>query len=367
MTVEKKKEVEMLCRKVTDHVSAMLAYWDKDLICRFANAAYLQWFGKCHEEMVGKITLPDLLGELYDKNKPYIEKALTGEVQVFERDIPLPDGTGTRPSLAHYYPDIADGQVRGFIVHVADVSPVKKLEHELKRSNETITQQNQGLLNFSNIVSHNLRSYANNLKALLNLYAEAEDETEKKELFGLLLSISDSFGDTVEHLGEVVKMQNENNLTFERINLHDYIEKTIAILHLQTKHSKANIKNTVSKDAVIMANPAYMESILLNFLTNAMKYRHPERTPEIEISYTSKNGTTTLSIKDNGLGLNLEKHGKDLFGIYKTFHNNPDAQGIGLFITKYQVEALGATIDVQSKENEGSTFSVIFNNTSKLS
>jgi PAS domain S-box-containing protein len=367
MSEENKKNDIGLCRKVTDHVSAMLAYWDKDLMCRFANAAYLQWFGKCQEEMVGKITLPELLGPLYEKNKPYIDSALNGEIQTFERDIPIPDGTGIRSSLANYYPDIVDGEVKGFIVHVADVSPIKKLELELKHSNETIRKQNQGLLNFSNIVTHNLRSYANNLEAMLNLYADTENETEKKEFFGFLLTISKGFSDTVEHLSDIVKMQNENNITFERINLHDYIEKIIQILHLQAKYSNAIIKNEVDAKTTLMANPAYMESILLNFLTNAIKYKHPERNPEITITCENKDGKSVLSIKDNGLGINLEKHSKDLFGIYKTFHNNPDAQGIGLFITKYQVEAMGATVEVQSKENEGSTFSVIFNNIPELS
>ncbi|MGZ5303115.1 MAG: ATP-binding protein [Bacteroidia bacterium] len=357
------KYTETLCRKVTDHVSAMLAYWDKDLVCRFANAAYLQWFGKCQEEMVDKITMQDLLGkELFDENLPYIKMVLSGKKQTFERAIPIPGSTEKRASLANYYPDIVDGEVKGFIVHVADVSTMKSLHRELEGSFETITKQNQGLLNFSNIVSHNLKSYSNNLAAILTLYNEAESATEKKEYFDMLLTISKGFSATVEHLNEVVKMQHDDSLKLEEIKLYDYIEMIIQILQVQVKASGATILNKINKEATINANPAYMESILLNLLTNAIKYKHPQRNPVIEIYCSSVDNKSIISIKDNGLGINLAKHGKDLFGIYKTFHKHPDSQGIGLFITKYQAEAMGAKIDVQSQENEGSTFSVVFNN-----
>ena len=146
---------------VADHVSAMLAYWDKNLVCRFANAAYRDWFGKTREEMVGKVTIKELLGPIYDQNLPYILGALGGKPQTFEREIPIPSG-GTRYSIANYFPDIVNGEVQGFFVHVADITNLKLLERELTKSNEIIGEQNQRLLNFANIVSHNLKSYAGN-------------------------------------------------------------------------------------------------------------------------------------------------------------------------------------------------------------
>jgi PAS domain S-box-containing protein len=116
---------------ITDHISAMLAYWDNKQVCRFANNAYREWFGKTPEEMIGKMTMKELLGPLYEKNLPYITAALKGEKQVFEREISLPGG-GTRHSIATYYPDIAEGKVRGFFVHVADVTPIKLLQEKLQ-------------------------------------------------------------------------------------------------------------------------------------------------------------------------------------------------------------------------------------------
>lgn len=118
---------------VTDHIDAMLAYWDRNQVCRFANNAYREWFGKSKEEMINKITMKELLGPLYAMNLPYINTVLAGEKQVFEREIPLPGGDH-RHSLAMYFPDVVNGEVRGFFVHVADVSHIKELESQLNRS-----------------------------------------------------------------------------------------------------------------------------------------------------------------------------------------------------------------------------------------
>lgn len=115
--------------RVANTISAMLAYWDKDQICRFANHAYLDWFGVRSEDMIDKMTLKKLLGPLYVKNLPFIEKAYQGKIQVFEREIPTPEGI-VRHSIATYTPDMVNDEVRGIIVHVADVTYLKEIERE---------------------------------------------------------------------------------------------------------------------------------------------------------------------------------------------------------------------------------------------
>lgn len=352
--------LNLLGIRVADHVSAMLAYWDKDLICRFANAAYLDWFGKTREEMVDKITMQELLGPLYELNLPYITEVLKGKAQTFERDIQI-KAKGARNSLATYYPDIENGEVKGFFSHVADVSSLKVLEKKLITSNEIINEQNRRLLNFANIISHNFKSYANNLGSILDLYTNANTESEKNEMIDYLKDISSGFSSTIDYLNKIVRLQNEEEVSLEPVNLYTYIEKALLILQVEIKSYHAVIENRVNKEIRILVSPAYMESILLNFLTNALKYKHPDRAPIIEINSYLEGDKTVIAIKDNGVGINLEKHGSSLFGMYETFHGNSNAEGIGLYITKYQVEKMGGQIKVESEENVGTTFSIYFN------
>ncbi|MEY4564972.1 MAG: hypothetical protein RLZZ618_4249 [Pseudomonadota bacterium] len=118
-------------RRMVDHVPAMLAYWDRNLQCRFANFAYERWFGVDPDSLVGT-SIKDLLGpELFALDEPYIRGALGGTEQQFERVVPGPDGV-RRQSLATYVPDMVNGQVVGFIAHVADVTKLKVAEAALR-------------------------------------------------------------------------------------------------------------------------------------------------------------------------------------------------------------------------------------------
>jgi PAS domain S-box-containing protein len=115
---------------VVNHIPAMIAYWDTSQRCVFSNEAYREWFGKSPDQMKG-MTLQQLLGPVYPLNLPYILAALNGERQVFERQLTLPSGS-VRQTIATYSPDIVDGVVRGFSVHVADVSILREREKALE-------------------------------------------------------------------------------------------------------------------------------------------------------------------------------------------------------------------------------------------
>src|SRR5678815_2014366 len=124
-----------LLHQIVDRIPSMLAYWDAEQRCRFANRAYERWFGVSPETLIGK-HISELLGPLYKLNLPYIEGALRGEPQEFEREIPDPAGGPARHSLASYIPDVVDGKVRGFFALVIDVSAIKRAEQAMRESEE---------------------------------------------------------------------------------------------------------------------------------------------------------------------------------------------------------------------------------------
>ncbi|UXH77407.1 PAS domain-containing sensor histidine kinase [Roseateles amylovorans] len=127
-------------RRLVDHVPSMLAYWDRHLLCRFANRAYETWFGADPDRLIGT-SLRDLLGPtLYALNEPYIQAALRGEEQTFERVVPGPNGVN-RHSLANYRPDIQNGQVEGIIVSVTEITHLKKTEASLRSAISALEEE----------------------------------------------------------------------------------------------------------------------------------------------------------------------------------------------------------------------------------
>jgi len=127
---------------------------------------------------------------------------------------------------------------------------------------------------------------------------------------------------------------------------------------IDAKH--ASIANNIPDDVVVPYNAAYLESILHNLFSNALRYSHPDRKPLISADWENLNGKGVLKVADNGVGIDLKRYGDKMFGMYKTFHGNPEARGIGLFMTKSQVEAMGGSVEVESQPGEGTTFKVTF-------
>ena len=156
-------------------------------------------------------------------------------------------------------------------------------------------------------------------------------------------------------------MQNASDKNFHSINLREQITKTIDAVNHFVILQNASIKNLVSDQTLIDGIPSYIESILLNLITNAIKYKKENESVEITISSSDSEDYTILSIKDNGRGIDLNKYKNSIFGLYKTFHGNKDANGMGLFIVKNQIESMHGKIEVESTVNEGSEFKVFFN------
>jgi len=118
-------------RRLVDHVQSLLAYWDRDLRCRFANPACGAWFKTDPELLIGA-SMPQVLGpEHWALTEHHARAALRGEVQLFEREVIGADGI-VRHSLAHYVPDMVDGEVLGFTVQITEVTKVKRTEAALR-------------------------------------------------------------------------------------------------------------------------------------------------------------------------------------------------------------------------------------------
>jgi PAS domain S-box-containing protein len=248
-------------------------------------------------------------------------------------------------------------KLRGIMINITQT---KIAEIDLINTLHLVTEQNKRLLDFSYIVSHNLRSHTSNIDSLTNLIEAADTDKEREEMIQMLKSVSSILNETMDNLNEVVNMQTNINVHIESLNLKNHIKIIVALLSEQILKNNVIITISVDENVTINYNSVYLESILLNFISNAIRFRHPERQPEISLKSYQEEGKTVLEISDNGIGIDLERHGSKLFGMFKTFTKHPDARGIGLFITKNQIDSMGGKLTVESTLNKGTTFKIYF-------
>ncbi|MCG9791458.1 PAS domain S-box protein [Flavobacterium algicola] len=252
------------------------------------------------------------------------------------------------------------GKVTGYLGVAADITETKKVERETAELLEIAELQNDRLKNFAYIVSHNLRSHSGGISSLIELTESEHPDFGTTEIFEYLKKSSQNLSETIKHLTEVVQINLSDKEKLQLVALKPVIENNINSLLLQAKNANVTIYNEIEESIKVKAIPAYLDSIVMNFMTNAIKYSSTERESFLKIQAQKNKSYIILKFIDNGLGINLEKHGQKLFGMYKTFHNHADSRGIGLFITKNQIEAMRGKIEVESELNVGTTFKIYF-------
>lgn len=225
---------------------------------------------------------------------------------------------------------------------------------------DELTVQNQQLNDFANITSHNLRSPASNITALISTIEENSSVDEYKMIFDMLKKVAQNLNDSLNQLMEVLHIKKNKIINKELLPFQEIYTKILESLQGEILKSGAIIKADFSEIPQVEYSRIYLESIFHNLISNALKYRDKVRIPEISIKTEKKNGNILLHITDNGLGIDLEKNGHKIFGMHQIFHNHPEAKGIGLFMTKTQIESMKGKITVSSEVNAGTTFTVQF-------
>ncbi|MEW4924266.1 PAS domain S-box protein [Algibacter sp. 2305UL17-15] len=258
-----------------------------------------------------------------------------------------------------------DGKPSQMIWQFSDITSRKLNQDKLKLMLRVVREQNERLTSFADIITHNLRSHSGNLSTIKGFLEDEFPWMKENDNFALLAKAIDTLEETVSHLTEVAKIKPVEATKLEALNLYEYVEKAIYNVAAIARNTNTTIINDINEDLFIKGIPAYLDSIILNFLTNAIKYRSEDREPQIELTSSQENGYIVFKIADNGMGIDLEKYGDKLFQLYKTFHVNRDSIGLGLFITKNHIESMGGKVEVVSEVNVGSEFSVYFKSAKK--
>lgn len=319
-------------------------------------------FGKNPNEWNDRVHPEDL--EKYFQD---FQNHLDNDTPMYENEhrIRCEDGTykwiRDRGKVVEWTPE---GKHKRVIGTHTDITSRKEKEEQLEKYLQLITSQNERLHNFTHIVSHNLKTNIGNFKNILEFYDEANSESEKEELVNHLKTISEGLTSTIVDLDEIIsiKSKSNSNVLKERINVFDCAEKVINDLELEIINNEVAVYNSIRKSDFLIANRSYLQSILFNLISNGIKYRHPNRQSKVILQSIHTKDELKILISDNGIGIDTNKFKNQLFEMYQTFHgtSREDSRGVGLYITKTQIETLRGTINLESKLNEGTTFTIAF-------
>lgn len=240
---------------------------------------------------------------------------------------------------------------------------ITELLHQNNTNKELLKvshQQNVKLRSFAQIVSHHIRSHAANLITLTTLLKLEDDITQQKQLIDLLDESASRLNETITNLNEILSIESDTKTKTENCNLLKIVQHAWHLLESPLKQAEGEISVTIEPDLTILGKKAFLESVVYNLLANSIRYRNPSKRLLIHIFSEKKENTLLLHFQDNGVGLDLQKYGHKIFGLYQTFHGHQDARGYGLYLSKQQLEAIGASIEVHSAPDEGATFTIQF-------
>jgi PAS domain S-box-containing protein len=257
-----------------------------------------------------------------------------------------------------------DNEPECFITQVINISETKDLITQLEAKNVQLNITTLDLKNkveqleeFNKIVAHNLRGPVGNIVQMGRLMDE--DRSSSEVLIPMLREASVSLDGTLKQLVNILELKLNDKIAFDQCLLEVIISKIKSMLNVQIEKEKIGFETDL-KVKEIQYPVIYLESILYNLISNAIKYRRKAVKSVIKINTYVESNRTVLEVSDNGLGIDLKRYGSQVFKLNKIFHSGYDSKGLGLFILKNQIETLGGNITVTSEPNKGTTFKVFF-------
>ncbi len=249
----------------------------------------------------------------------------------------------------------------GVTILTENITERKLMESERQKMVNEILQRNRDLEQFAYIVSHNLRAPVTNIMGISDYMLSPEiEEEEKEEMNSGLRKSVDRLDEVIKDLNNILQVKREISDKKETVRLSNLLgDIKMSIATLIEKESVNFIFDFKAIDEMVTIKN-YLHSIFYNLISNSIKYRRLDVTPVIEVRSAVVENKIEITYKDNGLGIDLEKRGDQVFGLYKRFHTHVEGKGMGLYMVKTQVETLGGTISIKSEINKGVEFKIKF-------
>lgn len=329
------------------------------------NETMAQMYGMKKEDILG-LKVKDILVKSKPENVEYLKAFIQSGYKLFDAESIEKDSKGNTKYFSNNLVGIIrDGKLIGGWGTQRDITNIKKAEEalmklnlDLSAKNELLSKANNELDNFIYTVTHDLNSPLSNIEGLINVLKlnPATEESDMKSIIDLMEVAVGRFKGTIKNIAQYTKSQGEaiekNEITFTE--LLENVKFSIGNLISETS---TVISEDFSAAPTVNFNKVSIQSILYNLISNAIKYRHPDRVAQIFVSTRMDKDTLIIEVKDNGIGFSEDKGGK-IFDLFKRLHHHVDGSGVGLYIVKRIAENTGGRVEVQSKAGEGSVFRV---------
>jgi light-regulated signal transduction histidine kinase (bacteriophytochrome) len=229
----------------------------------------------------------------------------------------------------------------------------------LQKSNLALEKKIAQLKEFAGIITHDVRGPAHNIHKMMEMHAATNDPEIKQAALDYLKKLSADLNNNLNELIQVLQIHLEKDIPASLCNFLEITDSVCIQLQDLIQEKNAQI-HTQFELASIQYPRVFLQSIVYNLLSNSLKYSKPGVAPIIEINTFTRENQQFLTIKDNGLGIDLNRFGKQLFKFQKSFHSGFESKGIGLYLIKNQIEDQGGNISAISEPNKGTIFTVQF-------
>ncbi|MDB5267560.1 MAG: hypothetical protein JWP58_600 [Hymenobacter sp.] len=329
----------------------------------WVNAAFLKHTGYSLEELLGRTPGSVLQGPETDPTTvSYIRERLQGYAP-FSATILNYKKSGKKLWFAMDITPVRNeaGEITQFVAIQQNITYRKEVEASQAAMTQDLYRHNRDLQQFTYVISHNLRAPLANALGLATVLTKMDKNSDvfATALTNLQHSMVQA-DDVLKDLNLVLSIRDKKDmLALEPLVVQDVCEQAINNLDEALHACGGQVALDVEDHLVTRGNRAYLYSIFYNLLSNSIKYRSEERRLQVDIvCVTGPHGGATITFTDNGSGFDMFKAGSDIFQLYKRFHTNQRGRGIGLFLVKTHVEAMGGKIEVASEVNFGTRFTI---------
>lgn len=250
----------------------------------------------------------------------------------------------------------------GLSVYFKNINERKRAEQERMNMVNDILQRNSELEQFSYIISHNLRSPVANISGLAREIGQGNLSSDDITLLSKhLMDSAGQLDHVIIDLNQILNVKRKISEIMENVILSSLIEDILKIILTPRQAEELTVYRDFGAWDEIWTTKSYFYSIFYNLISNSIKYCRAEVPTIIRIKTEKTGSKLIVRFEDNGLGIDLAKHGQEIFGLYKRFHQHIGGKGMGLFMVKTQMESLGGKICVTSELNMGTAFEMEFN------